>query len=516
MLSAGALIWISIRPLIRTFGIIGAGFALTKADLFPVEAARGVGQMILNIVMPCLLFSRIVPAFDSQNVKNIGPLVVVSLVLGILGFFIAWLVKKWFWVPHRFRNGILAAGAWGNIGDIPTAIALGITANAPFNGTADENLAVAYIAVFILVFFVTLFPLGGLNLIASDFKGPDREVEDLIEETRARRKRILKAPALLAQRLFHRPAAQPTEKESDAEAGPKLDEKHPATPSGTNDSPQLATGYRTPSTYFDDHSTPYGASTPGAMSACSERNLASAVTSPTPTVHDDDGHRSYHPRSHGVRFKEDVPSIQKPILTRRQRIRKIFSKFLSDMLKPAPVSVLVSLPIALINPLKALFVAPTSDFRPSFHPTAPDGMPPLNFILDIATFAGNASVPLGLICLGAALARLDIGGRENWARMPRGAIAALAVGKMLIAPVICIAMITGMVHRGFIDPSDKVLQFVCLICSGLPTATTQVYITQVHNPTGSAEHLAAFLIPQYIIMVFSMTGISVYSINYIS
>ena len=30
-----------------SFGIIGAGFALTKADLFPVEAARGVGQMIL-------------------------------------------------------------------------------------------------------------------------------------------------------------------------------------------------------------------------------------------------------------------------------------------------------------------------------------------------------------------------------------------------------------------------------------------------------------------------------------
>ncbi|VDC03200.1 unnamed protein product [Peniophora sp. CBMAI 1063] len=496
MLSAGALIWISIRPLIRTFGIIGAGFALTRADLFPVEAARGVGQMILNIVMPCLLFSRIVPAFDSQNVKNIGPLVVVSLVLGILGFIIAWLVKKWFWVPHRFRHGILAAGAWGNIGDIPTAIALGITANAPFNGTQDENLAVAYIAVFILVFFVTLFPMGGLNLIASDFKGPDVEVEDLIEETRARRKRILKAPALFAHRLFRRKASPANEKELDAEASPKLDEKRPPTPSGASTPPQLATGY--------------------PMSTCSERNLASAVTSPTPTVHDDDGHRIYHPRSHSVRFKEDLPSIQAPVLTRRQRIRKIFSKFISDMLKPAPVSVLVSLPIALINPVKALFVAPTTDFHPSFHPVAPDGQPPLYFLLDIATFAGNASVPLGLICLGAALARLDIGGRENWARMPRGAIAALAVGKMLIAPVICIAMITGMVSRGFIDPNDKVLQFVCLICSGLPTATTQVYITQVHNPTGSAEHLAAFLIPQYIIMVFSMTGISVYSINYIS
>ena len=35
-----------------------------------------------------------------------------------------------------------------------SAVALGITASAPFNGVDDQNLAIAYISMFILVLFV--------------------------------------------------------------------------------------------------------------------------------------------------------------------------------------------------------------------------------------------------------------------------------------------------------------------------------------------------------------------------
>jgi hypothetical protein len=67
MISASTLIWISIRPLGRTwvyivlsqkigvqiylflfsFLTVGAGFGLTKAGFFPTEAARGAAQMVL-------------------------------------------------------------------------------------------------------------------------------------------------------------------------------------------------------------------------------------------------------------------------------------------------------------------------------------------------------------------------------------------------------------------------------------------------------------------------------------
>jgi auxin efflux carrier family protein len=50
------------------------------------------------------------------------------------------------------------AGVWGNYGDVPTAVIMSITAAAPFNGTEDQNLAVAYIAAFVLVFMVGVSP----------------------------------------------------------------------------------------------------------------------------------------------------------------------------------------------------------------------------------------------------------------------------------------------------------------------------------------------------------------------
>lgn len=35
-----------------------------------------------------------------------------------IGILMGWFVRSFFWVPHRFRYGILVAGGWGNYGDI--------------------------------------------------------------------------------------------------------------------------------------------------------------------------------------------------------------------------------------------------------------------------------------------------------------------------------------------------------------------------------------------------------------
>ena len=133
--------------------------------------------------------------------------------------------------------------------------------------------------------------------------------------------------------------------------------------------------------------------------------------------------------------------------------------FLKQLLKPCTVMILLSFVVALVDPLKALFIPPSSNFRPHFRPTAPDGQPPLAFIFDIATFVGGACIPLGLICLGSALACLSL---RSGGPFPKGAIATLALGKMVIIPIIGIAITRGFAHVGFVHSDDKVLQFVCM------------------------------------------------------
>ncbi|KAF8629787.1 hypothetical protein AX17_005566 [Amanita inopinata Kibby_2008] len=184
--------------------------------------------------------------------------------------------------------------------------------------------------------------------------------------------------------------------------------------------------------------------------------------------------------------------------------------FILSLLTPASMTIIVSFPISIVTPLKALFLnVPGSRIR-----SAPDGQPPLAFILDTATFIGAASIPLGLICLGSSLARLNVP-RKQWSSLPFGAIMSLAIGKLLILPVFGVLICQGLVHVGVIPAEDKVLRFVCMFLSCLPTATTQVFLTQVYSGTGSAEHLSAFLIPQYVMMIFSMTAFTAYILQLI-
>ena len=95
---------------------------------------------------------------------------------------------------------------------------------------------------------------------------------------------------------------------------------------------------------------------------------------------------------------------------------------------------------------------------PWFQPVAPDGQPPLAFVLDAASFVGAASVPIGLICLGSALACLRL---RSAGTFPPGAITALALARMVVVlPLLGVGITRWLVHAGFVDRDDKALQFV--------------------------------------------------------
>ncbi|KAJ7023049.1 auxin efflux carrier transmembrane protein [Mycena alexandri] len=469
MIPAGTLIWISCLPLLRLFICVACGYGVTKADLFPASAARGAGQIMLNITVPSLMFSKIVPAFTSQNISALGPLVLIAVIYQVLGIAIAWTTKQIFWVPHRFRWGILVAGGWGNYGDIPTSIAISIAGAAPFNGTSDQTLSVAYISGLSLFYMITFFPLGGHKLVALDYTGPDVEPEDLRAAARQRRLAIF---SLLPQKLVRLLPFRGSSSVPMAEA-----DEH------GRDLPIVIIGEEVAvESKIETHLVP----------------VALSSDSQSLSIKDD-------------KHSESLPELLRDELPPPSTLHKIWlrlSTFVRELCYPASLSIILSFPIALIPALKGLFVPVTSPHIPS----APDGRPPLSFLFDTTTFIGAASVPLGLICLGSALARLEIP-RGRWNHLPVGAILSMAVGRMMLMPVLGVLIAKGLTNAGIISREDKVLQFICIIFSCLPTGTTQVFVTQVYSGTGSAEHLSAFLIPQYILMFLSMTGLIAYSIE---
>ncbi|KAJ7042178.1 auxin efflux carrier transmembrane protein [Mycena alexandri] len=501
MLSIGQLIWISCRPLFRLIICVGCGFAITKSDIFSPVAARGTGQILLNITLPSLMFSKIVPAFTSQNISALGPLVLVALLYEGMGMVLAWLVSQFFWVPHRFRWGILVAGGWGNYGDIPVAVIMSVTGAAPFNGLVDQTLSVAYISGFLLVYMITFFPMGGNRLVGLDYVGPDVEPDEVQEVIRRRRRLIFfEWPRRAVEFLRNRtsPDLNSEGKNVPGEEGIPDVEK-----------PQRHQVVSKHVSFL--HDLPADTGVPVATEPLD--SWRSGLTSPalTATVVDTMdvlnavGETSATPI---LPTMGPPAAARSPWMRRRSTIYANLRTFLRNLFLPGSVSILISFVIALVPQLKALFVEVDGTH---IHP-APDGGPPLAFIIDAATFIGAASVPMGLVCLGSALARLSIP-RGEWRSLPRGAILGLAIGKMLISPVLGVLICKGLVNINVISRDDKVLQFVCIFFSCLPTATTQVFVTQVYSGTGSAEHLSAFLVPQYILLLPAMTALTAYTLQ---
>ncbi|KAG1835398.1 auxin efflux carrier [Suillus subalutaceus] len=506
----GTLLWISVQPLIRLqasfsrFLCVGCGFGVTKAGLLPAVAARGIGLVIINVTTPNLMFSTIVPSFNSSNITELGPLVLVALIYMLIGITLSWIIKQLFWVPHRFRHGILVAGGWANIGDVPISVALSVMASAPFNGTDDENLAVSYIAVFLLVWSVTLFPLGGHRCVMMDFEGPDLENDEVKERLSTKHSKILSrlAAVFLHLRqifLFNHPPV----KEIHTEVGQNSGEKETPRVTFTHED-SVTTCYR-----------PSEQEEIGVLTLTNEHMLPPKFLDPTsPSL------TSVQPGPLLTDGAEKVSTTTGPpdsitghvTVAHAHWFHKFISLafgFLRSLLTPPSLSIIVSFIIAIIPSLKALFVPGV----PGTHiPSAPDGQPPLALIMKTATFISGASVPMGLITLGSALARLSIP-LNQLSSLPLGAIGSLAVGRLVVMPVLGILICQQFTHIGLIDPSNNVLRFVCILLSGLPTATTMVFLTQVYSGTGNAEHLSAFLIPQYIIMFVSMTAITSFTLH---
>ena len=140
-------------------------------------------------------------------------------------------------------------------------------------------------------------------------------------------------------------------------------------------------------------------------------------------------------------------------------MQKLWS-VVGTLFTPITLAMYTSLPVALIPALKALFVLPPSPSTPYYF-VAPDGNPPLYFLLNTASFA--------LFLLGASFARLKIP-RPFLRKAPVWAIFWVCTVKLVVLPVIGIFFVQGLVQRHVVGTEEIVLRFVAMLLSGTPSA----------------------------------------------
>lgn len=174
------------------------------------------------------------------------------------------------------------------------------------------------------------------------------------------------------------------------------------------------------------------------------------------------------------------------------------------------MAVLVALIIAFIPWVKALFV--TTDKTPNMK-QAPDGLPPLNFIMDYTNYLGSASVPFGLMLLGATLGRLKI--KKLYPGFWKTAVC-LVILRQCVMPIFGVLWCDRLVKAGWLSwEKDSMLLLVIVIDWGLPTMTTIIYFTASFTPPDAVETVqmdcvAFFLMLQYPLLIISMPFLVTY------
>ncbi|GAA5996605.1 uncharacterized protein JCM10292_003082 [Rhodotorula paludigena] len=484
--SVRTLVWLAVKPLIRIFFPASVGFGMQKAGMLPADATRASAIILINFLLPCLLFSKIVPSFNGDNVSVIGPILLTAffyqLFPGVLGLFGRALTPS----PRQFRHGIISAYAFGNWGDLPTAVVLSVTSTSPFSGGHDETLGIAYCSVFILVVYLSTFPLQGIRLIQMDY---ERELDTARElryedgefgtaakywnrlrhgcpmkhELEEERQRQRKRNDDLVEEKEEEGAAEAASAPGDAEA--------PAVTRATEDQDEI--------TALDAQTADFPAIEP-----IPSRLSARSQTRP-PSVHP----------TIAMRVAQSIWTFLRPVIT-----------------SPPTMTLLCALVIALIPVLRALFIAP--DGTESFHPTAPDGDPPLAVLYDAASFVGAASIPTGLIILGASIGKISL--PKPLSRLPISGILAMAFTRLVILPIVGFFFVRQLVKSGMIDGDNHVLRFVMVLYSCVPTATNQVTFSILFAPKGresNADLVSAYLLVEYAIWAISSVILTAFSLN---
>jgi len=68
----------------------------------------------MNLALPALIFSSIVPAFTPSNVSAIGPLALLAIVYILTGLLCGLAIRELCYVPRNFWQGIVVASGLSN------------------------------------------------------------------------------------------------------------------------------------------------------------------------------------------------------------------------------------------------------------------------------------------------------------------------------------------------------------------------------------------------------------------
>lgn len=526
--------------MMRMYLIIGTGFFLTKKGLLGVTTARACSDMVLLLFMPSLVFQRVVAFLDLSDIKTIGVICFCAFIMYSINTIIAFLIVKFTPIPKnpkdRWVGGAILAGIMQNVSDLPIAYIQGLSVFS----LKQQNKGTAYVIIWLAMYIVVQFNCGLFQLVEWDFEYAEKHSHQDTE------KHATGQDHSDDQHEIQYDGQDEDDQKAKIDALDDNDEDESTSHSYASESPMSATSSILSGTSIPNmqkqHSRKYSHQQLDPKPLTLINSKLSELT--RSTTHTNAISRIPSARNN---YDDDQLSLNQELIKEYSRVEPYNQKisktmkivtetnitgndvktsgdsisfvkkyklhyfvfFLQNLKKPNSIALMISIFIALIPWLKALFVN-TGKVQ---LPNAPDKEPALSFILMYAEYLGYPCVPMGLLLIGSSLARLEIKDIPNgfWKSALCNTIFRLA-----ILPIIGTAFITRLKNIGWL--TDPMAVFVCILEFALPSATVQLYLTAGAMKPGDTtcaplNCFGLYLILQYITLVISMPIVVTYCIK---
>lgn len=473
----------------------------------------------MTAIMPCLIFQNIVSNLKSSDIKYIGIVFFEGSILftvgGLLALMIFYVCKS----PKRWFGGLISVGLFPNISDLPIAYLQTLSKTGNLFTVEQGDEGVAYVCIFLASQIFYQFSLGLFRLIQYDFR---EEIND--QEQSLHSEENLDEKSVRSQNDSPEVDAK-LEDPADGELILSIDEERSInfanlapvqirSPSenqaigcqNTSSNPSVD-GYSTASDLRSTMSSNHNG-TIGRVSSRSldlRRQKSQDITDVINEYSEIDRLRSREVIPPPILpYDNSVEPRMAPPPETSSKLSVKIGAYLKQMLKnfctPNSLSLIISLIIAMSPPLKALFVHSTF-----YIPNAPDQKPPLSFVIDTTSYVGAASVPLGLLLLGATIARLKI---KKTVPGFWKTVVMITAARLVILPIFGVGFTTGLDKAGWFG-DNHLLRFVSVLEFGLPNATALIYFTAFYTDPLLEDHLqmdclALSLIVQYCVLFISL------------
>lgn len=178
--SLGTAIYIALKPIFKIYTIIFVGFLLAKYNIVSMENAKGISNMVVNAILPCLTFNKIVTNISWRDIKEVGVIILSAIILFLFGASGALLTNHTTPVPKTFYWSMIFAGLFPNISDLPIAYTQSMGTGAIFT-EAESEKGVAYSCIFLFTQSFLMMNFGMWRMVGFDFRDTKKNKNDIEE-----------------------------------------------------------------------------------------------------------------------------------------------------------------------------------------------------------------------------------------------------------------------------------------------------------------------------------------------